>query len=289
MTTAILDRFKRAPRVRSAAVPEVRKPALHFGPEIPRWWLHDNPILTHAANGLHLVFPEGERFFIRSVKHYLAELDDPQLLARCRAFFGQEARHGLEHERSFEMLRGQGYDVDRFLSFYEGRALPAIEAAISPALRLSVTVALEHLTATLGESVLSDDFLDGAHPELERLLRWHACEEIEHKAVAFDVFQTVDGRYWVRASGMVLGLTALMAFWTLATRMLLKEEAEVAAADWRRFRAQAEALRGGHVFRLFKKAFLDYLDPNFHPDQNDNLALAQDYLAKLSPHLQRGS
>ncbi|MBK6689436.1 MAG: metal-dependent hydrolase [Deltaproteobacteria bacterium] len=266
-------------------LPVIRKPGLSFGPEIPRWWLHNNPVLTHAANGLHLVFPEGERFFIRSVKHYLEQLDDPQLVARCRAFFGQEARHGQEHEKSFEMLRGQGYHVDRFLEFYEQRALPTIEAAISPALRLSVTVALEHLTATLGEAALSDDFLDGAHPELERLLRWHACEEIEHKSVAFDVYQEVDGRYTVRIAGMVLGMTALMAFWTLASRMLLAEERATTKDQWRGYRAQARSLRGGHIGRLFRRAFVDYLDPNFHPDQNDNLGLAESYLqrAGLSP------
>ncbi len=34
--------------------------------EIPRWWFDDNPIVTRYANGLHLVFPEGERLFIRT-------------------------------------------------------------------------------------------------------------------------------------------------------------------------------------------------------------------------------
>ena len=36
--------------------------------EVPRWWLYGNPVMTHMANGLNLLFPPGERFFIRSVK-----------------------------------------------------------------------------------------------------------------------------------------------------------------------------------------------------------------------------
>ena len=76
--------------------------------EIPRWWFGDNPLLTHAANGLHLVFPEGERFFIRSVARYLDRVDDPELKERATAFFQQEASHGREHTHSFEMLERQG-------------------------------------------------------------------------------------------------------------------------------------------------------------------------------------
>ncbi|MCA9604071.1 MAG: metal-dependent hydrolase, partial [Myxococcales bacterium] len=46
--------------------------------DVPRWWFHDNPLVTHGANGLNLLFPEGERFFIRSVKHYMDRIEDPE-------------------------------------------------------------------------------------------------------------------------------------------------------------------------------------------------------------------
>src|SRR5688500_14974256 len=185
----------------------VRKMEFDFDPNVvPRWWFMNNPVATHIANGLHLVFPEGERFFIRSVKYYVDQIaDDPVLLERVRAFFGQEARHGQEHADSFEMIAKQGYDVRRFLQFYEGEALPRLEKLFPPNLNLAITVALEHLTASLGESALADAFLDEAHPVMRALLRWHAAEEIEHKSVAFDVLKKVDPRYSIRISGMIVG------------------------------------------------------------------------------------
>ncbi len=254
-----------------------RDPGLHFDVSVPRWWFHSNPVLTHVANGLHLVFPEGERFFCRSVAHYLDQLQDPALKERAKGFFAQEVKHGAEHTRSFKMLEQQGYDVRSFLDFYEKTA-PKIEAMFPPNLRLSVTVALEHMTATLAEMALTDKFLDGAHEQMARLLRWHAAEEIEHKAVAFDVLAEVDPRYWVRAAGMFLGLAFLFTFWGIGTQKLMRQE-KLERGAFRQFRRQAQAMRKHRLRNAVVKAVVEYLRPGFHPNQNDNWALARNYLA----------
>src|SRR3546814_12459444 len=52
-----------------------------------------------------------------------------------------------------------------------------------------LTCALEHFTAILANAVLSDPaHLVGADTEAQRMWRWHAVEEIEHKAVAYDTW-----------------------------------------------------------------------------------------------------
>src|SRR6185295_15239381 len=102
----------------SSNTPEivVRKPNFPFkASAIPNRWFGDNVIATHVTNALNLVFPAGERFFIRSVKRYMSRIDDPKLAAEVRGFFQQEAMHGREHERFFEVLREQGYQIDGFL------------------------------------------------------------------------------------------------------------------------------------------------------------------------------
>ena len=262
----------------------IRKMDFDFDPDaVPRWWFMNNPVATHIANGLHLVFPEGERFFIRSVKHYLDQIaDDPELLERARGFFGQEARHGQEHARSFEMIEQQGYDVSRFLEMYEKKALPALEKMFPPSIKLAMTVALEHLTASLGESALADAFLDDAHPVMRALLRWHAAEEIEHKSVAFDVLKKVDPRYSVRVAGMMFGLAGLLTFWTISTRMLLEQETGVSKEELKRYRRAIEERRRDHTSTLLRNAVLKYLRPSFHPDQNDNYHLAERYLRSVA-------
>src|SRR5687767_10565580 len=85
---------------------------------VPRHWFANNAAATAIANGVNMLFPQGERFFVRSVKHYLEQIDDPQLRAQIKAFFGQEGRHAREHDRFNAILREQGYEVDRFLDMY---------------------------------------------------------------------------------------------------------------------------------------------------------------------------
>jgi uncharacterized protein len=256
----------------------VRKMGFDFS-EVPRHWFFDSAFVTHMANGLNLVFPAGERFFIRSVKHYLSRIDDPRLLERVRGFFGQEARHGLEHERAFEMLEAQGYDIRKYLEWYERWAFGWLEPRVPPNLRLSATVALEHFTATLAEQGLSTDFLDHAHPVMRDLLRWHAAEEIEHKSVAFDVLQHVDPRYRVRVAGLLIATVGLLFFWRAGTRMLLAQEPAEIRRNLARERKAARARGQDDSFLL--RAFVSYLRPGFHPDQHDNFALARNYLASI--------
>jgi uncharacterized protein len=250
---------------------------------IPRYWLFGNPVLTHFANGLNLLFPLGEQFFIRSVKHYLDRIEDPDLRARVKGFFGQEGRHGHEHQRYNDALEAQGLDVQRFLRFYERVAYGMIEPRVPAILRLSTTVALEHFTASLAENALASKFLDGAHPLMGDLLRWHAAEEIEHKAVAFDVLKTVDPRYSVRIAGLGIALSQLLGWWAIATAMLMAQE-DLSREERRRLGKEAEQLRASEAastrFALFKRAVVDYLRPDFHPDDRDDYELARAYLER---------
>ena len=257
-----------------------RKMDFDFDPEtVPRWWFNDNPVLTHASNGLHLVFPEGERFFIRSVRHYEERIEDSALRRRIRGFYGQEARHGHEHERCFEMFRRQGYDMSGFLDEYT-RSVARLEGMSPPILRLSITVALEHLTATLGDNALQDPYINKMHPTMRALLKWHAAEEIEHKSVAYDVYSAVGGGYFVRVLGMALGMALLMRFWGQGMRQLFRLEG-LNRDDFVRYREQAKRERPAHIWRLFKRAVLEYIKPGFHPDDRDNYHLATEYLASV--------
>ena len=128
----------------------VRKPTFRFA-DVPRHWFAESPFATHLANSLNLLFPLGERFFIRSVRQYVEHIDDPALLEQVRAFMAQEVRHGLEHERFFDVLEGQGFEIRSFLEWYERVAFRVIEPRAPKAVNLAVTVALEHFTAMFAE------------------------------------------------------------------------------------------------------------------------------------------
>ena len=255
----------------------VRKMGFDFS-EVPKKWFYDSIVVSHIANGVNLIFPDGERFFVRSVRHYLKQIDDPALRARVRGFAGQEASHGHEHEQAFEMLEAQGYEIRAWLDRYKRIAFDTLEPRVPPVLRLSITAALEHFTATMAEEGLRKEFLDHAHPVMRDLLRWHAAEEIEHKSVAYDVLQAVDDRYAVRVAGMAMAIALLLGFWRSATEMLLAQE-DISKAE---IKAEREAARSrGQNKRYFLRAIASYLRPTFHPDQVDNDGLAREYLQSI--------
>ena len=260
-------------------VPRPRTPGVDLDSALPRYWFADNAAATHIANGVNLIFPAGERFFVRSVNHYLDQVDDPHLRAQVKGFFGQEGRHAKEHERQFRLLEAQGYDIQRILTLYEGIAYKFIERIAPQSLALATTAAAEHFTAILAENALRHRLLDRAHPTMQQLLLWHASEEIEHRSVAFDVLRKVNPSYGLRMAGLAMASLCLTGFWALSVAMLVAQDEEISA---KRFVRDFLILRKHKVQRAFLvKGIRSYMRPDFHPSQADVDHLAEQYLMSV--------
>jgi hypothetical protein len=267
------------------AIP-IRRPDFAFAGDIPRHWLAGNPIATHFFNGLNLVFPDGERFFIDAVRARLPRIDDPGLRRQVQGFFGQEGRHAHEHERYFETLEAQGYRIRGFLRRFAWFAKFTTRWLPAP-LRLAITAGAEHYTATFGALALDEDLVDRAHPTMRSLIIWHATEEIEHKAVAFDVLRATHPSHALRVVGFAIATLELFA-WTLAgTHMLIAQDRAAGRITREQLRAARRDLRerrrlGAARLRSGVRA---YLRRDFHPNQVDDLARARERLAGLLPGL----
>ena len=173
-----------------------RHPTFDLGDALARDWNGGHPFRTAFFNAMSLSFPSGERFFIDAVRAFEDEIRDPALREDIRGFIGQEAVHRRVHQTYNETLcRQRGYDLQELEApFLDGVAQG--RENLSPIAQLTVTVALEHLTATLASALLRDPrggLLAGADPRVAAVWLWHAVEESEHKAVAFDVYRTVGG------------------------------------------------------------------------------------------------
>lgn len=267
---------KRSRRVPPRHV-EPRRISFEFA-ETPRHWFGGHRVASVAVDALNLLFPAGERFFVRAVRHHAAQIDDPELRAQIKGFMGQEVRHGLEHERFFATLEQQGFEIQRFLRFFERVGFAFIEPRTSPALRLSVTVALEHFTAHLAELALREGLVDAMHPNVRALITWHAIEEIEHKSVAFDVLRAVDDRFALRVAGMAVACALLGGFFSVAFVDLLLQDLAMGRTAETRGRLPFDLRRVGLVGAVRR-----YLAPGFHPDQRDHEALLVQHREALRP------
>jgi uncharacterized protein len=257
------------------AIPIPRDPDVDLE-AVPRHWLAGNAAATAISNGINLLFPHGERFFVRSVHHYLDQVKDPELRAQVKAFFKQEGHHASAHDRFNEVLRTQGFEIDRFLTRY--RTISTwVEQRMPARLNLAGTAAAEHFTAILADGAFQRGILDALDPQMQRLLAWHAAEEIEHKAVAFDVLREIDPSYAVRIAGLAYATVMLGMFWAWATVMLLRQERlglRGIVRELARMRRQDPVIR-----RVFVAGIRQYLRRDFHPSDNENDELAARWFA----------
>ncbi|HEY0250458.1 MAG TPA: metal-dependent hydrolase [Kofleriaceae bacterium] len=250
--------------------------------DVPRDWANADAYETTFLNALSLLFPEGEQFFVRSVKAFADQIQDPDLARAVQGFVGQEAMHGREHRHFNDLLVAHGYteapaidhQLKRFLAFIRQRVL-------SPSSQLAVTTALEHFTAMLAEELLGNRaMLDAIHPSMRSLWAWHALEESEHKAVAFDVYQTIDGSYRRRAAIMVLTTAVFFAvLWSTHVRLMATRK--VLWKPWRWLRGMTRFyVVPGFLSRLVP-AYLAYYKPSFHPNERDTTALLATWREQL--------
>jgi len=261
---------------------QVRNVRIPFG-AAPRYWFAGHRAATHLSNALNLLFPVGERFFIRSVRHYIDRVeDDPELIEQIRCFFGQEGNHAREHQRFASFLESQGFEVRSFLDDYDRVMSGIVEPLMPPLLRLSATAACEHFTASLADNALRSPIFEEMHPEVKSLLLWHAAEEIEHKAVAYDVLSRVDSRYTVRVAGLVIATTLLLAWWLRAFRMLVEQDGMTVRGALAELRSTKLEGRHRSPQDVIRSAFKEYLEPGFHPWNHDNSALARDYIQTMA-------
>jgi predicted metal-dependent hydrolase len=249
---------------------------------LPRHFAADGDLIhSHLAASLSAVFPDGEDFFVRSVRHYRGEVSDPTLKRQVAGFIGQEAMHGREHRALNDRLAQLGYPT-KFFERLTRRGLALRERVAPPIANLAATAALEHFTATLAELLLTSEEARDlfGDDELRSLFLWHALEECEHKAVAFDVYRVAGGsermRVWTM-KGIRIGFVVGMGLQVLIS--LLGDRATYRPGNlrrsWRAFRrspiAQPEVWQ----------QLCEYDRRDFHPDDRDTTELVAEWRTRL--------
>jgi predicted metal-dependent hydrolase len=244
-------------------------------------WFDNHPFKTAWFNAMSITFPLGEKFFIDSVRHFADQIEDPRLNAEIRQFCGQEGFHCREHDRyNRELCRLRGYDHD----WLEGRLeknIARAEKMLSPLERLASTAALEHITAIMAELALSPDapMIDAVDPNLQALWDWHAAEEMEHKAVAFDVFRAVGGTEKMRKSALRQATFFLFVDIMGGVLHMLRSDGKL----WRlRLWLEGWQFLFGRegILRRIWPAYKDYFRDGFHPWQRETQPLLQAWRAR---------
>ena len=258
---------------------QARRVGFDFG-GVERHFVGGDILLSHLTALFSASFPEGEDAFVRSVRRVRDRIGDPELQRQVAGFIGQEAMHGRQHRAFNGRLAELGYPT-RLVDRSERVVLRLNDRLFSPATNLAFTAALEHVTATFAELLLTDDRVRAmfADDDVRRLWEWHALEELEHKAVAFEVFQHVSGDQRLRVRIWRVVLTNVVP--TLAG-LAVSLALDPAARSPRRLRASWRFLKASpFASRELWRRLRDYERPDFHPDDRDTAALVADWRRRL--------
>ncbi len=254
-----------------------------FDAKTPRYWLENSHFLSHTMNALSVLFPQGEQFFVDSVRYYRDQITDPKLKEEVRGFIGQEAMHSLEHVSMNQHVRDQGMPVEELEK--QLSVILGIAKKLPKRHQLAITCGLEHLTAMMADMLLErDDVREDMHESMRTIWVWHAIEETEHKGVTFDVFQQIGGTYAERAFYLAFVTAALGVVASAFTgQMMLKDRKHFSFKDvgkglWRMWGKDG-------AFSSLIPTWLEYFKPGFHPWDHDNSQLIEDFKAQVSEHI----
>lgn len=155
-------------------------------------------------------------------------------------------------------------------------------------LKLSMMAGIEHFTAVLAEYMMKheDHFFHSEDDSARALWMWHMLEESEHKDIAYDTYELLNGSYPLRILGFAIALVTLFAGVGAGAVLLpffRRPQNAISPAFWAEAYTSWCLLFGtkrgvfgsslGHIF--------DYLRPDFHPNDHDTTAYMEYYKERL--------
>ena len=265
---------------------------------VPEYWMNKSAGLTHLMTALSALFPAGEKFFIdsvRAVRQHPSIKDNQELQREISAFIGQEAMHTQEHVGFNASAQKFGHDVDR-LDRITDRVIQSTRKVFTflgkpvgitqEMVDLTATTALEHFTATIASQLLVNPYIQELMTDetMKTMWLWHAIEENEHKAVAYDVFEGVFGRglkaYALRTGSLVTAMATLFVVQSYFVLRLLQDDKQLNLTSLKDIYIYAYSPSKGVITGMTKE-MLVYFRPRFHPNDLDTHELLVSWKAKL--------
>jgi predicted metal-dependent hydrolase len=179
-------------------------------------WSRTCPQFSVFVNALGVHVPYFERYLIVALRKAKAYIKDAKLLRDVSAIIGQEAHHA-KNFIDFNKVLASRYPK---VAAYDQHAKEwfAHRAATDSMKRLvGFTAGYETFTFLGGMIVLEnyDRWFADSDPTIKAMWVWHQVEEVEHGAVAFDVYKHLFGQFEMYRKWMVLAALLHIAGETL--------------------------------------------------------------------------
>jgi uncharacterized protein len=226
-------------------------------------WSKTSPEFSVFMNALGLHVPYFERYLIGALRKAKPQIHDEKLLRDVSAIIGQEAHHARNFVHLNRVLASR-YPKVAELDANARDYFAARTASDDLKLQVGFTAGYETFTFLAGIIILENykRWFADSEPVMKALWVWHQVEEVEHGAVAFEVYKYLYGKdEWYRKKMILLAALHI-------AQETIKTYAHMAKVEgWLRnpFKAVAKmAFCIAMLWRLLKSA-LPVFSKNYHP------------------------
>ncbi len=281
-----MDAIKFSMQVSPPTPLTVRALQVDFSQGFDRRWFGGDAFRSAYFNAMSMTFPLGEQSFIDSIKgvdHLIDasiehEAERAELRAQLADFSAQEATHRHIHAQFNAVLKAQGFE--NLVELRIGKRLERYRKE-HPMNLLAATCAYEHYTAMLSEIMLKNPAASQAmQPMMRRLWLWHAMEETEHKAVAFDLYKRLGGHERGRIVAYLLAMFFMQMDAFLQTTHNLRRDGALwkPSTLWGMLTFYfGRPSRGNGWIWMTTRPLLAYFKRDFHPNQLGEQAVHHAY------------
>jgi uncharacterized protein len=259
--------------------PRERRVRFEYSTDLTPMWTPRFPELSAAANAVSLLMPHAEPYVVRSVRSVLDQLE-PDLRATAETFISQEAQHHRQHHRFNALLVPQVPGLSR-VDGWMRRTFSWLSRRRSPRFGLAFAAGFETVAFALARWTESHmrQLFDGADARVTTLFLWHLAEEVEHKTVAYEVYEAIDGSRLRYLRGALVAVALLSWFTFLSTvTMLHAQRRTFHPVAWWRLVVWGISL----AFEVLPDLFVSAM-PGHHPSDFTDPAVLTNWLGYFDP------
>jgi predicted metal-dependent hydrolase len=178
---------------------KVRKPGFEFTDDIPFWFNPTNREASLIANGLSLMAPAFERYFIKAIRQVMPQIRTDAAREEANRFCMQEGQHARLHTAHQDLLLRKHPELEAVRDEVN-RSYDDLYRNESVEFALAYSTTIELSFKPLARYFVENRqvLFGGGDPRITAFLLWHFVEEFEHKHAMYDVYQDVVGDYWYR-------------------------------------------------------------------------------------------
>ncbi len=213
----------------------VRRVKFEFPDELDDVFPGVDPVGETYLAAFSMTMPALEPYLIRTCRAVADRITDPALAADVREFIGQEAQHFQNHKRVNDMIMRQlgettGARLQQILDELEAD-YRRFSADRSDRSNIVYAEGFEAMTCAMALTMFEEAAAGrggvgraGTFGPWQQLWSWHAAEEVEHRTVAFGLYEHLGRGYVYRVGGSLRAQWHFQRYIDRLQRVLLESQ-----------------------------------------------------------------